>query len=161
MDIIEQAIAFELEGHKFYLKKTEAAKDSAVKAILTNLADDELKHAQFLRELKAGTAKTFAPTNSMHTIREILKKTAVNNLNFLSDEIGIRDVCNAALDLEERAMNHYSAEAIQTQNPETQELLKLLAKEEEKHYHLIQDLIDFIDNPKAILETQEFQWYDV
>ena len=160
MDILDQAIDFELNGHKYYMEHAEQAKNPAVKTILENLADDELKHAEILRKIKAGAAKEFPPTRSMHRIRDVIKESSLNDVNWLKDEVGILDVLQTALEFEENAKNRYREEALQADHLESVEILNKLAAEEDKHYFLIKKLIEFIDNPQNILETQEFQFYD-
>ncbi len=160
MDILDQAIDFEMNGHKYYTEHAAAAQNPAVKTILENLADDELKHAEVLREIKSGAAKEFPPTQSMHRIRDVIKESSLNDVNWLKDEVGILEVLETALDFEEKAKNRYREEAIKAEHPDSVEILTLLAEEEDKHYVLIKNLIEFIDNPQNILESQEFQFYD-
>jgi len=160
MDILDQAIDFEYRGNKFYAEHAAKATHPAVKAILSDLAADELRHADFLKQIKAGAAREFKPTQSFHHIRDVIQQTVMNNLNFLSDEVGIQDVLIAALAFEDKARRHYESEAFKVYDAEVQGLLKRLAREEQRHYNLIDSLLKFIDNPKNILETQEFQHYD-
>jgi rubrerythrin len=160
MSILDQAIEFEKKGRLFYMEKAAKAQNPAIRNILINLAEDEEKHAEFLQQIKDGVAKEFVPSNSMKNIRKILEESVLANENFLSEETLIQDVLAAAIDLEKRAVAHYTKEAIAAESEETQALLLELAKEEEKHDHLLTNLLKYIDQPKNILETQEFQHYD-
>lgn len=160
MSILDQAIEFEKNGRAFYLEKAALAQNPAVKNILISLADDERQHAEFLQKLKDGTATTFTPSESMKNIKRILEESTLAGDNFLSEEALIQDVLKAAIELEQRAAAHYTEEAIAAESPETQGLLRELAKEEEKHEALLVNLLKYLDNPKNILETQEFQHYD-
>jgi len=160
MDILDKAIEFEYKGHEFFKEKAAQAKTPAVKQILENLAQDEIEHAKFLEGLKSGETRTFNPSTSMRNIKSILEESKVNEINFLEDEPDVLEVLNAALELEARAANLYSKEALATQDPEIQDLLKQLEFEENSHHALIQNLIKYLDGPFNLLETQEFQRYD-
>ncbi len=159
MSILDQAIQFEYEGHKFFSEKAAQAQNPGVKQILTNLAEDELEHAEYLKGLKSGLRDELKPSDAMKNIKKILEESTLTNARFLAEEVGIMDVLNAALELEERAHQHYTAEALAELDDNTRKLLEKLAIVEEGHHKLIQSLIDFLDNPQSILETQEFQMY--
>jgi len=160
MDIIEQAIDFEYNGHKFYTEQAALAKTTAVRDILKNLASDELEHAEFLEFLQKNQVDEFKPSDSMHKIKDIIKESIITDPKFLSKDLAVLDVLKAALELEDKARKHYSDEALSTLDEKSQKLLSLLALEEEKHYNLIANLIKFIDEPGNLLETQEFSHYD-
>lgn len=160
MDILDQAIEFEFKGHKFFSEAAAKAKNEGVKAILEHLANDELQHAEFLKLLKSGARKEFTPSKNMPKIKTIIEESSLNNESFLSQEANIKEVLQAALDLEKQAHDHYTEEALQALDSETRHLLRMLAKEEEHHHKLIEGLLTYLDNPRDILETPEFQFYE-
>jgi len=159
MDILDQAILFEYEGHKFYSEQAAKAKNAGVRGILENLAKDELDHAAFLESLKAGARREFPPSPTMSNIRKIIETHSVKKESFLAEDADLLETLKTALEFEDRARKHFEDEALTSVDGETATLLKLLAREEEKHFHLINNLIRFIDNPGSLLETQEFQRY--
>ncbi len=160
MNILEEAIEFEYKGHEFYKEKAALAKDPGVRNILENLAQDELDHATLLEQIRDGVLDNLTLSSSMTRVKDILKSAAMNDIDFLSNEVGLLEVLHAALQFEERARNHYQNEAVRQFDPKAQEILALLVKEEDKHYKLIAGLIKYLDSPKNILETQEFNFYD-
>ncbi len=160
MDILEQAIEFEYSGHKLYFENAQKAKNPAVKFILNSLAEDELVHAEFLKNLKDGQAKEFKPSESMPKILDIIKSSSLQDANFLSEDSNVLAVLEQALRIEDEARSHYSGEATKELDARTRQLLEKLAREEEQHYTLISNLIRHLNNPQAILETPEFQYYE-
>ncbi len=159
MDILDQAIEFEYQGLAFFKKSAEKAENPAVKEIFMNLAKDEQQHAAFLETLKKGSTLEYKASESMKNIKGIIKEACIKDDHFLSKEAGILDTLKAALDFEDRTRNHFLEESMKTADANLKHLLTMLAKEEEMHHKLIENLIKFYETPQDILETQEFQSY--
>ena len=65
-----------------------------------------------------------------------------------------------AIDLELKSQSFYEDKADQVQTPEEKELFLKLAGEEKRHYHLLNNLIDFFTAPKTWLSDAEFEDLD-
>ena len=161
MDLIQQAIKFELEGHKFFKDHAARVKNPTVKFILESLAEDELKHIDYLERLREGTLKEYKPSEGMKNIKQALEKAVKENPNFLKDDPSIRAVLESAMAVEQNAKEQYTREALAAQSPENRVFLEKIAKEEERHFWLLKNLLDFYESPKNILEDQEFHYYEI
>jgi rubrerythrin len=64
------------------------------------------------------------------------------------------------VDLEKKAMETYESKAAESQDADEKKLLELLAKEEKRHYFLLQNLLDFIQEPQRYLDDAEFSRLD-
>jgi|GEM_PF-3876742 len=159
MDILDQAIEFEYLGHKMYSEYAAGAKNTAVRNIFEGLAGDELLHVEYIKSLKNKNKMDFKPTATMHRIKEIISETA--DESFLSREAGIKDILKKALELEKKAQIHYEKELQNATDPEQKRILEIMAKEEARHYELINSLIKYLDSPQTILENPEFHWYEI
>ena len=75
--ILSDAIESEIEANKFYLSVSEKVKDKALKTLFLDIAGEEIKHRDFLKnfmakDLKAmhfDTAKDYRVTDSLRTPR--------------------------------------------------------------------------------------------
>ncbi len=161
MDLIDQAIAFEKEGHQFFMDHAARVSNPTVKFILESLAEDELKHIEYLEKLRDGSLKEYQASPGMKNIKNALEKAVKQNPHFLADDPSIRSVLESAMAVEQNAKEQYTKEALAQQSPENREFLEKIAKEEDRHYWLLKNLLDFYENPKNILEDQEFQYYEL
>lgn len=73
--IISSAIDSEIDANKFYLSVSEKVKDKALKTVFLDIAGEEIKHRDFLKNLLAkdlkvmhfDTAKDYKVTDSLKT----------------------------------------------------------------------------------------------
>jgi len=158
MDILDQAIEFEYLAHKMYSEYAAGAKSQAVKNIFAGLAEDELVHVQYIKALKESSNMDIKPTATMHRIKEII--AAADDSGFLAKEAGINEVLKRALEFEKKAQLHYEKELAGASSPEQKRILEIMAKEEARHYDLINSLMKYLESPQAILESQEFHWHE-
>jgi rubrerythrin len=61
-----------------------------------------------------------------------------------------------AMDMEAKSRGYYLDKADQVEPPEQKGLFKKLAEEENKHYQLLSNLVDFVEAPKTWLEDARF-----
>ena len=62
-----------------------------------------------------------------------------------------------ARELEKQSMDFYKQKAQEENNPEHQALFEQLAKEERKHFFIMDNLVEFMAKPERWLEFAE--WY--
>lgn len=154
MDIFEYAMQMEKDGEEFYRTIADNTTDKALKAIVTMLADDEVKHFQTISQMKAGSvemAETRILNNAKNIFAEI--KDSEQSFNESSDQI---DLYKQAREIEEKSQNFYAEKAAESANQNHRQILNLMADEEQKHFNLLSTIIDFLSRPKQWLENAEW-----
>lgn len=158
MDVITLALKNEEEGEALYRDMASKTDHSGVKRILLMLADDENRHARIITnfvekkdfqntEVTDTETLNFAKnmfTDMRNSQEEILKDTSMKTLYLKSIEI------------ETKSKELYSNTAAKSTDPSEKRLMEFLAGEERKHEYLLQNMLEFIEQPDYYLENAEF-----
>ena len=154
MDIYDYAIQMEHDGEQFYRDAALKTADKGLQTILSSLADDEKKHAEIIGDVQSQTP---------HMEATVILDTAKNVFQQMKDFGGEFDLTGdeekayrQAMVMEQRSIAFYLDRVEQVKPPEQKELFKQLAKEEKKHYHVLENMADFVARPKTYLADAEF-----
>jgi len=155
LEILKMAILMEKRGNAFYTKVAEQSADPDIKHIFSVIAEEEKLHIQFLSE-------QYASIEKFHSFREqplpVPQADSIAAL-ILSEEM-IKKIAaagyeaaaiSAAIDMEKKAIDIYSAQAAESDNAHEKILYKWLADWEKGHLKVLNEL----DN-----ELKEKIWYD-
>jgi rubrerythrin len=155
MDVFEFAMEMELDGKAHYEKLASEASVDGLKAIFTNLAEDEQKHYDTIKAIQAGA-------DWKMTESQVLDKAK----NLFQGMIDNTDIANSlaeslygyqyARGIEAKSISYYEDAAKKADNPEIEQLLLQIANEEKKHYNIMDNLCDFTLKPKYFLAWREF-----
>ena len=141
-EIIQQAIAREVDSYALYTKAKGMVRPSHVKGLLEDLAQAELGHKAKLEGLLKGDVKTvIAPERSEKVvdlkISDYLKPISLNELE------GIQDVLLLAMQNEKEARDFYT-EMAQSTTGTTRDLFEFLANQELKHKNKVETIYEEI-----------------
>ena len=159
MDIIEYAKEMELEGERMYRQMASETNNAGLKKILTMLADDEVRHYKYIENLDKAGLSEYPQTTVLGDAKENFQGLQDNKADVLAD-VTQQDLYRKSVDLEKKAMETYESKAAESQDADEKKLLELLAKEEKRHYFLLQNLLDFIQEPQRYLDDAEFSRLD-
>jgi len=156
MNIFDYAMQMEYDGKKFYLKLSEKSKDKGVKSIFTMLANDEQKHYETFQAMRDIPDKyEMAETEVIPNARNIFSEMK-NRASEISEDESQVDLYKQALEMEKKSKEFYLEKADEATVPAQEDLLKKIAAEEERHYNLLENMIDFVTRPQTWLEDAEF-----
>ena len=154
MDIFDYAMQMEKDGENYYRQLAQSIDNTGVKTIFTMLADEEVKHFNIIKNMKANYPQVMTDTPILANVQNIFIQIRQSGevLNF--------DVKQAALyekarDIEGKSRKFYLEKANQAGEEQKQIFLKL-AEEERKHYLLLENLLQFVSRPEQWLENAEF-----
>lgn len=158
MDIFKFAIQMECEGQDYYRQLASKTTHNGIKNILVMLAEDELKHQQAIEKVR-DTASEMPETAVLANAKNVFQqmKDFGGEVNLSGDE---ESLYRHAMDLEMKSRSFYKDKADQIETPEQKNLFLKLAEEENKHYHVLSNLVDFVAAPKTWLEDAEFEHLD-
>ncbi len=158
MDIYEYAMKMEEDGRQFYLELAEKSADSGIKSILKMLADDEKKHYETIEKIRD---KEYAmpETPILNDAKNVFEKMGSGSMDqdFTDSEV---ELYKKALEIEEESVNFYQEKSEQMEHPGQREVMARLADEEKRHYHLINNMIEFMQRPHTWLEDAEWNHLD-
>jgi rubrerythrin len=158
MNVFDFCMQMETDGRTYYLDHAGKTNLPALKNILLNLADDELKHYNLFKALRDGVRaeyKEAEQTEILSNTRNVFQKLRDED----ADHQFAKDAHTAwekARDVEEQSEEFYRAEALKCSDPNQKKILNAIADEEHKHWVALQHVIEFLDRPKAWLEDAEW-----
>jgi rubrerythrin len=160
MNVFDFAMEMEDSGKAYYENLAKAASLPGLKTIFTRLAEDEQKHFEIFRDLKAGNkAQTMPESKTLDTAQNVF-------LLLPRGAEGLKDVTHAlaayrhAMKLEADSFRFYEEAAAKESDAEVQGLLLKIAGEEHKHFNILENIYNFVNAPNQHLVWGEFSNFD-
>ena len=153
-NIFEYAMQMEKDGEDYYRQLAQKAGNKGMKTILTMLADEEVKHYNALEKIQ--TQKTqIAESEILTDAKNVFVQIKESGESFDFD-INQAELYKKARDIEEKSRDFYKQKANEVAEEYQKELFLKLAIEEQKHYILLDNIIEFVSRPEHWLENAEF-----
>ncbi len=158
MSIFEHAMKMEEDGRAYYLAHAEKTTVPALKKILLELAEDELKHYNLFKALRdsqsasyeeAGATTIFATTKNVF---EVLKSEQAGK-SLPSDPISVWE---HARQVEKDAEEFYRGKASEADDDNQKNIWSRIADEEHRHYQALDNVVRFLNKPTQWLEDAEW-----
>ncbi len=155
MDIFEFAMQKEKYSEDYYRRLAGNAKQKGLREIFGMLADEEAKHYRIVEQMKSKIPDTVSHTNILADTKEVFEKMreGAGKFDFEASQI---EIYKKAQDIERDSRQFYLQKAEEVEDPRRQEIFRKLAAEEEKHYLLLENIIQFVCRPETWLENAEF-----
>lgn len=125
----------------------------------TMLADEEAKHYRVVERMKKATPGQVRDTKVLSQAKKVFKKMR-KDLEAFDFELSEIDAYRKAQDIEKQSREFYLQKADEVEDDRRKGIFKKLAEEENKHYFLLENIIDFVSRPKVWLENAEFYHLD-
>ena len=155
MNIFEFAIEKEQLSEQYYRQLAQQAPHKGLVSILTMLADEEHGHVEVVSKMKEGVPVGVADTILLTNAKTIFAKMRQSKEKFKFGDSQI-DLYKKAQDIEKESRSFYRQKAKESENPSHKAIFNTLAEEENKHYFLLENIIEFVSRPKTWLENAEF-----
>lgn len=158
MNVFDYCMQMETDGRTYYMDHAAKVTIPALKNILLNLADDELKHYNLFKALRDGARaeyKDAEQTKILGNTKNLFQRLREDEADatFPPD---VRSVWKKAQDVEKKSEDYYRAEAAKLSDPNQKTILNKIADEEHKHWVALQHVIEFLDRPSSFLENAEW-----
>ncbi|MHC4663618.1 MAG: ferritin family protein [Planctomycetota bacterium] len=146
-EILEAAVKLERDGHKFWNDLAGKTGSEMVAGIFRSLAEDELKHIEWLEEL-ASSGLDLGKANReiygrLKGIFADAPKEVIDMAGTSKDDI---DAFRLGLEMEERSEAAYRKWAGELDDPEAKALCVHIARAEAFHYQLIRNAMEYLDS---------------
>ena len=164
LEILEEAIAFEEEGIRFFTERAETAASDLERRILLSLAKDEQGHRAHLIELRDELLRThslepLAAEGATHahdrTPREIFESAMAEVSDPYTAQREDLEILQGAMEVERKGYHMYSRAAAAMTDPGARALFEHLAAEEQQHYDLLKNTHDYMRDPEGWHEYEE------
>ena len=159
MDIFEYALKMEKDGENLYRQAARSSPNKAIKAILTMLADDEVRHYEAIEKIRSAEPEQLADTSILADAKNVFSEMKESGEKFTSEKDHI-SLYKKALNIEAESKDFYTEKAAEVSEQNYKKLFLRLAQEEQKHYVLVENIIDFLSRPNTWLENAEFYHLD-
>ncbi len=149
-DALQQARKMEMDGIDFYNKLAEQCASEAGKAMFTSFSDDEKRHLRIIKEVAEGMGVNAAdlpmPRDTIRTIFADAAAKVDDYANATQDE---KDAIQVAMGMETKSFQLYTESAAQADDASVKELFERLAAQEDQHYEMLQNTLEYLNNNEA------------
>ena len=159
-EIFDFAMQMERDGQAYYEKEAAKTNVPALKKILLDLAEDEIRHYNIFKSLKEQNSTDLGDLSEKTTA---IMKTARNIFEEMAKEGGDVDTHNEAIEVwthaqevEKKSEDFYRLKADEVADPKVKEMLIKIAEEEARHWAVIEAVRQFLEKPKTWLEDAEW-----
>lgn len=153
-NIFEYAIQMEKDGEDYYRQLAQQTENDGMRSILTMLAEEEVKHYKTIEKMKTQQtqiAESEILTDAKNVFIQIKESGESFDFNIKQAELYTK-----ARDIEKKSRDFYTEKANEVAEKYQKELFLKLAIEEQKHYALLDKMVDFVSRLEQWLENAEF-----
>ncbi len=140
-EIIDFAIAKEIEAAEFYRSVSEQESFSGKKQMFLEFAAEEQKHQAILEDLKAGKAGAQVEDYKFKWITDIKRSDYVDDIEY-KPGMAYNEILLLASKREEKALKLYNELLVQADTDEARKVFKILCQEEAKHKLALETMLD-------------------
>ncbi len=155
MDVYDYAMKMEKDGENYYRDLAVKTGNKGLKHILTMMANAEVKHYHVFQNMKKNEKIPETDAEIMSNVKNVFEKMKEEKETSGVDVSQV-ELYKKAQDIEKKSQEFYLEKADEVGDPQKNIFLKI-ADEENKHYVLLKNIIDFVSRPLNWLEDAE--WY--
>jgi rubrerythrin len=156
MSIFEFAMKMEQDGEKFYRDLAGKTTNAGLKQIFTYLADEEVKHYNLFKGLLERQPSEYESTDILADSKNVFAQMKESGAVDVTDDASQLEAYKQALEWEKKAYEFFEEKCAEATDPKEKKFLETIAKEERRHYRLIDGIIEFIGQPESWVENAEF-----
>jgi len=160
MNVFEFAMQMEKDGEKLYREIASSTKDAGLQKIFTTLADEEVTHYNTFKSLYEKTKAKAVESNVLEKAKNIFTEMKTKGTLQVSADSSQIDAYKKAMKAEEEAYTFYEKKAAEAADQAEKNILLTFAREERRHYRLLENVIEFVSRPEEWLENAEFARLD-
>lgn len=156
MDIFDYAMQLEKDGENYYREGAARSASIGMKKIMTMLADAEVKHYNVFKQMKEGQPANMPEATILKDVKNVF--VSMKEQGDLGGMDGSEiEFYRKAQDIEKKTEDFYLEKAAQVEDAAQKETFLQVAKEENKHYFILDRIVEFVSRPEQWLENAE--WY--
>ena len=156
LKILEEAIKFEEEGMAFFKEREKSAPSALERSVFASLAADEAGHRAYLVK----TRDEMMAKNDVSAIQidgddhsRMAKEIFAGAMESVADSDPYSteelEVLRGALEVERRGYKMYAEAAKGVTSPAAKATFEDLAKQEQEHFRLLSNTLDYLSDPEG------------
>lgn len=165
LEAMKIALEMEKKGYRLYTEAAAKTNNRLGKATLEAIAAKEVDHIKTIENYCQQSAETLGEFKK--NVREIKLRDKIDYIRSILEKIGAQleekiradadlvETYKVALELERESYNFYQSLREETDDSEVKEFLGFLMKEENNHYELLQETLQYLDHPGDWFREQE------
>jgi rubrerythrin len=154
MDIFEYAMNVEKDGEALYRELATDAPNTELWQIFEWLADAELRHYQIFKRMEDEKRVVVQETPLLQDVVNIFEQIKIDEKEI---ETMPANAYRKAKEIEEKMITFYLAKAAETDDPNEKAIFTKVADEEKRHAHVLENLINFANNPEVWIKEDRFK----
>jgi rubrerythrin len=165
IESLKAAIEMEHEGHDLYVQAAEKTSNKLGKETLFEIAKKELDHIAAIKEfIKQVSGENFDidkatqkinPITVKDYIIPIMKKLKKKLHEKIKADSDLENAYKVAMGLEKESYNLYNKLSKETDDQGSRKFFEFLMGEENNHYELLQDTLEYLNDPGEWFKKQE------
>ena len=164
MDIYTFAMQMEKNGENYYRELEQKCKNKGMKKVFAMLAEEEEKHYQIIKQIREKTIlPEVAESEVLTDVKNIFQQMKEDKLNFEQgfyvDTTEETNAYRKARDIEETSRNFYLEKAEEETDKQSELILRMLAREEDKHYRIMDNIVEFVSRPEPGNWLENAEWH--
>jgi rubrerythrin len=140
-EIIDFAIAREIEAEEFYRSVSEQESFAGKKEMFLEYAAEEKKHQVLLEDLKAGKVGKGVDDYNFKWISDIKRSNYVHEVEY-KPGMAYQEILMLACKREEKALALYNELQVKSESEDAKKVFKILCQEEAKHKLALETMYD-------------------
>ena len=140
-DVIDFAIAKEVEAEEFYKSVAEQESFAGKKKMFLEYAAEEKKHQALLEDLKSGKAGKNIDDYKFKWITDIKRSNYVHEVEYRPG-MAYQEILMLACKREEKALALYNELQVKAETEDAKHVFKVLCQEEAKHKLALETMYD-------------------
>lgn len=159
MNVFDYVMQMEKDGETFYRDLASKSEEGGLKRIYMMLAEDEVNHYNAFQKLKEDSSPEIAETVVLTNAKTIFAqmKEKVDSLEF---DLSVVDLYKKAIEVEKSSAAFYREKAEEMEKPGAKEIFLKIAGDEDRHQHLLENMVIFLSRPNQWIEDAEFNHLD-
>lgn len=146
----------ERDGEAYYRALAEKTGHEGLKGILTMLADAEVKHYRIFQKMKNNEKVDSVDSEFLDGVKNIFLKMRDGRDTGGVDASDL-SMYKKAQEIEKKSENFYLEKADEVEDAQKKQVFRKIAKEEARHFKILENIILMVSRPEQWLENPE--WY--
>lgn len=160
MNIYDFAMQMEKDGENYYRELAAAITIAGLKKIFGMLADEEVEHFRVLQRMKEQNSEIqFPQTHILTDVKNIFIGMKEEPTDLHIDTRADTEAFRKARDIEQKSIDFYLEKAEEADDVMVKNLLIRLARMEETHRNIMQNLVDFVSRPEPGHWLENAEWH--
>ena len=155
MDIFKFAKERELKMEGLYKELSSETNNVGLKKILNMLAEQEAMHYRVIESMEkknsVNESESSLIKDSVDILKSIKERKDTMDLNISQPDMYVK-----VKEFEKESEEFYTKLANEENDQERKKIFELFAKEERKHFDLMNELVEFVSKPESWVEHAEF-----